>query len=212
MCFNNCALRESSILYGIYVRWRESMPGTGTQLGTGKPRNFPPPRNFCKHDGIHELHMKSYFSRLRYLYVNFFSRQRFRIRAASYWIKLLTNQYALLTKNPSTEPETSFVALAMRWNQPRLHGGLVDLSPQTKLQTPPNWNMKRNKSMQLLSTLIIKPPLHKRNDPHTNAKPPYWRLSGDGPEWNHPFHESSLVVVNVTSQSRNPYTINQGCK
>jgi len=66
-----------------------------------------PPRNFCKHDAIHVLHMKSYFLRLRCLYVNFFSRQLYRIRAASYWIKLLTSQCTMLPKTPNTEPETS---------------------------------------------------------------------------------------------------------
>jgi len=54
--------------------------------------------------------------------------------------------------------------------------------------------------MQLLSTLNVKPP-------RTNAKPPYWRLSSDGSAWKHPFHESDVVVVNVTSQSRNPCAI-----
>jgi len=48
--------------------------------------------------------------------------------------------------------------------------------------------MKRYKSMQLLSTLNVKPL-------RTNAKPPYWRLSGNGFAWNHPFHESDVVVV-----------------
>jgi len=52
---------------------------TRAQPGTGKPANCPP-RNFCKHDGIHVLHMKRFFTKLCYLYVNFFSRQLFRIR------------------------------------------------------------------------------------------------------------------------------------
>jgi len=43
-------------------------------------RAIASPSNFCKHDGLHALYTKSYFPRLRYLYVNFFSRQRFRIR------------------------------------------------------------------------------------------------------------------------------------
>jgi len=55
-------------------------------------------------------------------------------------------------------------------------GAFVGLSPQTKHQALPNWNMKRYKSMQLLSTLKVKPPLHKRKAPpppplRTNAKP-----------------------------------------
>jgi len=40
----------------------------------------PPPRNFCKRDGIHVLHTKSYFSKLRKIYVHLFSRQFFRKR------------------------------------------------------------------------------------------------------------------------------------
>jgi len=43
-------------------------------------RAIAPPEIFCKHDGIHVVHTKRYFSGLRYLYVNFFSRQLFRIR------------------------------------------------------------------------------------------------------------------------------------
>jgi len=78
---------------------------TGPQPGTGKPGNCHP-RNFCKHDAIRVFHMKSYFLRLRYLYVNFFSRQLCRIRAASYWTKLLTSQCTMLPKTPNTEPET----------------------------------------------------------------------------------------------------------
>ena len=34
-------------------------------------RAIPPCRKFCIHDGIHLLQTKSYFSRLRYFYVNF---------------------------------------------------------------------------------------------------------------------------------------------
>jgi len=48
-------------------------------------------------------------------------------------------------------------------------------------------------------------PLCTNVKPRTNVKPPYWRLSGDGSEWNHPFHKSDPVLVNVTSRSRNPY-------
>jgi len=51
----------------------------GPQPGTGK-LGIAPPGNFCKHDGIHVLHAKCYFLRLRYLNVNFFLRQLFRIR------------------------------------------------------------------------------------------------------------------------------------
>ena len=50
---------------------------------------------------------------------------------------------------------------------------LVCLAPQTKLQAPPNWNIKHYKSVEFLSNLNVKPHLHKR-------KTPYWRLSGDG--------------------------------
>jgi len=85
----------------------------GPQPETGKPGNCPP-RNFRKHDAIHVLHMKSYFSGLRYLYVNFFSRQLCRMRAASYWIKQLTNQCSMQPKTPNTEPETSCGVLVVK--------------------------------------------------------------------------------------------------
>jgi len=45
--------------------------------------------------------------------------------------------------------------------------------PQTKLQVPPNWNMKHYKVVQFLSNLNVKPPVHEQ-------KAPYWRLSGNG--------------------------------
>jgi len=40
---------------------------------------------------------------------------------------------------------------------PSPRGALVGLSPQVKLQAPQNWNMKSYKSMQLLTTLNVKP-------------------------------------------------------
>ena len=43
-------------------------------------RAIVPPHNVCKHDGGHVLHLESYFSGLRYLFVKFFSKQLFRIR------------------------------------------------------------------------------------------------------------------------------------
>jgi len=39
--------------------------------------------------------------------------------------------------------------------------------------------MKHYKSVEYLSNLNVKPPLHKYKAPRTNGKP-YWRLSGDG--------------------------------
>ena len=62
---------------------------------------------------------------------------------ASYRIKLITNQCTMLPKTRSTEPETRFEALVVKWN--------------------------------------------------------------------HPFHESDVVVVNRSSHSRNPYATNYGC-
>jgi len=61
--------------------------------------------------------------------------------------------------------------------------------------------------MQLFSTMNVKLSLHKGKAPPHKRKAPYWRLPCDCSEWNHPFHESDVVVVNVTSQSRNPYAI-----
>ena len=107
-------------------------------------RAIVPPRNFCKHDGIHALHMKSHFSRLRYLYVNFFSRQLFRIRAASYWIKQLNNQCTMLPKTSSTESQTSFEAQVLKWNQSRRNGGFGGLIPpkqSSKLPQIKIWNI-----------------------------------------------------------------------
>jgi len=95
-----------------------------------------PPQNFCKHDGIHVLHMKRFFTKLCYLYVNF-SRQLFRIRMCCVILDETINQSMYhASETPSTEPKTSFEALAVKWN--------------------------------------------------------------------HPFHESDVVVINVTLQSRNP--------
>ena len=47
-------------------------------------------------------------------------------------------------------------------------GPLVSLFPQTKYPSP-NWNMKHYNSVEIL-----------HQAPHTNIKPPQWRLSGDG--------------------------------
>jgi len=40
--------------------------------------------------------------------------------------------------------------------------------------------MKHYKLVEFLSNLNVKSPLHEREDPRTNVKPPYWRLSGGG--------------------------------
>jgi len=105
------------------------------------------PQNFCMHDAIHVLHMKSYFLRLCYLYVNF-SRQLCRIRAASYWIKLLNNHYTMFPKTPSTEKESIWGASYEVKPVPPPRGVRWAYSPQTKHQTPPNWKIKCYKSMQ----------------------------------------------------------------
>jgi len=63
-------------------------------------RAIAPPRNFCKHDGIHVLQMKGYFSR------RVTSKTFFRIRAASYRIKLLTNQCTMLPKTAQNRRQT----------------------------------------------------------------------------------------------------------
>jgi len=80
----------------------------GPQPGTGNC----PLRNLYKHDGFHVLHTKSYFSKLRYIYVNF-SRNFFAcVYAASYRIE--QNQNTVLTETPNTEPYTSFKALVVK--------------------------------------------------------------------------------------------------
>jgi len=70
----------------------------------------------------------------------------------------------MLPKTPSTEPETSFEALGLKWWAYPL---------QTKLQAAPNWNMKQYKSMQRLSCMNVKPRLHKRKAPPHKRKAPY---------------------------------------
>jgi len=43
--------------------------------------------------------------------------------------------------------------------QSRHHGGaLVGLVPQTKLQAPPNWNLKHYKLVEFSSNFNVKPP------------------------------------------------------
>jgi len=69
----------------------------------------------------------------------------------------------MLPKTPSTEPETSFEALGLKWWAYPL---------QTKLQAAPNWNMKQYKSMQRLSCMNVKPRLHKRKAPPHKRKAP----------------------------------------
>ena len=58
-------------------------------------------------------------------------------------------------------------------NQPRRHGGFGGLShPQTKLQAPPNWNMKHYKLVEFLSNLNVKSPLNERTAPLLTT---FWR-------------------------------------
>jgi len=154
----------------------------------GKPGNCPPPRSFCKHDGIHVLHMRSYFSRLRYLYVKFFSRQLFRIRAALYWIKLLTKQCTMLRKTLSTESETISEALVMRGNHSVATWGFGYPPKQSsKSHQIEIWNVINQCNFCQLG---MSSPPHKHKSPHL-------RLSGDGSAWNRPFHESDVVVVKM---------------
>ena len=47
---------------------------------------------------------------------------------------------------------------------------LVGLSPQTKLQDPTNWDMKHYKSVEFLSNLNVKPPLHRRKAPPSHKR------------------------------------------
>jgi len=63
---------------------------------------------------------------------------------------------------------------AMTWILQHLHyihsvpsprGDLVGLAPQTKLQAPPNWNVKHYKLVEFLSNLNVKPPVRERKPP-----------------------------------------------
>jgi len=58
-------------------------------------------------------------------------------------------------------------------SSPVATGGFGGLSSPNKAPSLPNWKKKHYKSMEILSNLNAKPPLHKR-------KASYWRLSGDG--------------------------------
>ena len=66
--------------------------------------------------------------------------------------------------------------------QSRLHGeALVGLAPQTKLQNPPNWNVKHYKQVEfLLFFFNVKPPRTNAKPTGRTSKLPYWKLSGDG--------------------------------
>jgi len=44
-------------------------------------------------------------------------------------------------------------------------GGFGDLAPINKAPIPPNWNIKHYESVEFLSKLNVKPPLHKRKTP-----------------------------------------------
>jgi len=51
--------------------------------------------------------------------------------------------------------------------------------------------MKHCKSVEFLSNF-------RMSDPHTNVKPPCWRLSGDGTRWNVPQCTSFFLSINVS--------------
>ena len=75
----------------------------------------------------------------------------------------------------------SFLLLFMGKISPVATGGFWGLSPQTKLQSPINWNTKHYMSVEfLLIFRVSSPPAHTQSPPRRNAKPPYWKLSGDG--------------------------------
>ena len=55
---------------------------------------------------------------------------------------------------------------------PSPRGALVELASQTKLQVPPNRNMKHYKLVEFLSNLNVKPPPHERKAPPRTRKTP----------------------------------------
>ena len=59
-------------------------------------------------------------------------------------------------------------------------GSFWGLSPPNKTPSPPTWNMKHCKLVEILLNLNVNPPLHERKAPPHKCKAPYWRLSGDG--------------------------------
>ena len=57
----------------------------------------------------------------------------------------------------------------MSYEQSCRHGGAFGgLAPQTKLQAPPNWNIKHYKSVEFLSIFSVKPPRRKAKPPIEN--------------------------------------------
>ena len=60
------------------------------------------------------------------------------------------------------------------WASPVATGGLLGAyPPQTRLQAPPNWNMKHYKSVEILSYFrVSNPPRTNAKPPRRNAKPP----------------------------------------
>ena len=61
--------------------------------------------------------------------------------------------------------------------QSRRHrGALVGLAPHTKLQVPPNWNMKHYQSVEFLSNWMSSSPYINVKPTRTHVKPSYWRL------------------------------------
>jgi len=59
-------------------------------------------------------------------------------------------------------------------------GGFGGLTPPNKAFNPPKLNPKALQINDFWQFLECQGAPHKRKDPHRNAKPPYWKLSGDG--------------------------------
>ena len=59
-------------------------------------------------------------------------------------------------------------------------GASVGLALQTKLQAPPNWNVKHYKSVEFLSILQFLESRTNAKPHHRTAELPCWKLSGDG--------------------------------
>jgi len=80
----------------------------------------------------------------------------------------------------------------------RHRGGFGGLSPsETKVQAPPNLNMKHYKTVMFVQISECQAPLHKCKSPLT-----YWRLYGDGSVGTPSFSSAFPLVRMVRFQHR----------
>ena len=74
------------------------------------------------------------------------------------------------------------------WVSPVATGGFWGFNPPNKALSPPKWNMKHYKQIEILSIFRVSSPPHKPKAPPQKCKAPYWKLSGDGSVVNIYYH------------------------